>query len=788
MIFNYIHLGWRNLTANKTVSFINIFGLSIAVACSITVFLFLRNYWTLDNFHANGERIFMVEYQTEMDGQTQTWGDAPAPIARVLRTDFPQVEHCVRTSREGVIVARGEHTFEEILTYADTGYFQVFSFPLHLGNPAALTDPDAVILSADIAKKYFMDEIPLGKSITLTKRNREKKTYTVQGVAAPFPNNASLRFDLLTGHDPALLAKEEENWACKGDGVFVLLRQAADAPALAAQLTQYLPMFNARNQERPAKAFTLDNLKYPSAQAYEVNQRPAEAHHPVLSIIFSSIALLLLALSCFNYVNISLGAVTRRLKEIGIRKVMGSSRSALIGQFMTENLLLCSLSLGLGLIFCQVIFAPMLNNLMVMQIGLSLTQNIDLWLFLVGLLVFTGLASGAYPALYVSGFRPTVIFAGKQKFGGKNTFRQVLLTMQFALAFVAVIFGVVLLTAGQHWSTMAWGYNPSQTWVVQLSDTTQFSLLKNELLKNPNVESISGAGLHVGLNSDQEEIKIGEVTTEARRFNVGAGYAEALGLQIQTGRFFEENRRIEDENSVMVNETFAKKQNWRDALGQQIKVGDKNYRIVGVLKDFKMFGTGAMQPAVFFCTAEQDFGFLVARFSPGSGKQVEAQAKQAFQQLFGSVPLNQFFQTEVFDGFNRIFWNLARSFGYIAALALFIACLGLYGLATQHFARRMKEVSVRKLLGASVRQVMLLVNREFIFMLLLAGAISTGLCFTGFQLIFNKMERFVGSYRPGATPFLLANLLVLATAALAIGRQSWQLARVKLAESLKNNE
>ncbi len=155
MIFNYILLAWRNLRAHKMVSFINIFGLSIAVACCITVFLFLQNYWTLDNFHSNGDRIFLVEYQTEMDGQVQTWGDPPAPIAQALAADFPQVERCVRMSREGVVVSSGEHAFEEVLTCTDTGFFQMFTFPLAFGNHSALADPNAIILSTNAAEKYF---------------------------------------------------------------------------------------------------------------------------------------------------------------------------------------------------------------------------------------------------------------------------------------------------------------------------------------------------------------------------------------------------------------------------------------------------------------------------------------------------------------------------------------------------------------------------------------------------------------------------------------------------------
>lgn len=787
MIFNYLLLAWRNLTANKTVSFINIFGLSIAVACCVTVFLFLKNYWSLDNFHTNGERIFIVEYETQTEGQTQTWGDAPSPLAQALAADFPQVERSVRMRREGAVVSSGDHTFEEILTYADTGYFSMFTFPLALGSPAALADPAAVILSSMMAEKYFPQEMPVGRTLTLTTGGQQKKTFTVQGVAAPFPANADLRFDLLVNYQ--LAASPNDDWATGNGNVFVLLHQPADAPALAAQMSRYLPLFNAHNLKLPATAFALDNLKHPAPRAYDVNRRPAQAPHPIFAAIMSAIALLLLVLSCFNYVNISLGAASRRLKEIGIRKVIGGQRRQLVGQFMTENLLLCFLSLTLGLVFCQTIFAPLLNSIMVnMHLSLSFSRNTDLWLFLVGLLALTALASGAYPALYVSAFRPTAVFSGKQKFGGKNTFRRGLLTTQFSLAFLAVILSVVLMAASRHWATMAWGYDPGQTWVVQLTDSVQFPLLKNELLKNPNVQIVAGTNLHIGQNFNRENVQVGEKTTEVRRYDIGAGYTEALGLHLAEGRFFEENRHAEDERSVLVNEFFVKTQGWANALGQQVRVAEKIYTIAGVVQDFKMFGAGVMQPAVFLRADEASFGLLAVRYTPGSGQQVADQAKQDYQRLFATAPLSHFFQSEVFDGFNRSVWNLAEIFGYIAGLALLIACMGLYGLAMQQFSQRMKEVSVRKLLGASVGQIVLLVNREFIGMLLLAGGISTTLCFIGFQLVLNNLENYVGLYEPGIIPYLLANLLVFATAAVAIGQHSWRLAQLPLAEALKNSD
>ncbi|MGH7455151.1 MAG: ABC transporter permease, partial [bacterium] len=349
MISTYFRLAWRHLLANKTVSLINIFGLSIAVACCISVFLFLQNYWTLDNFHAHGERIFMVEYVTETNGEMQTWGDAPAPIAPALVADFPQVERAVRMQREGVKLFNKENVFEEVLVYADTGFFEMFTFPLKYGDPATLADPNAIILSANMAQKYFGASMPMGRTITLINDDRESRQFIVQGVAEPFPNNIGFDFELLTGYHPVHKILKTQDWETRTDGVFVQLRQASDATLLAQQMGRYLAPFNAANPDAPIKSFALDNLRDPAPKAYDVFRRPAEAHHPALTLMFSLIALMMMALSCFNYVNISLGGVSRRLKEIGIRKVMGGQREQLIAQFMAENLLLCFIALLLGL-------------------------------------------------------------------------------------------------------------------------------------------------------------------------------------------------------------------------------------------------------------------------------------------------------------------------------------------------------------------------------------------------------------------------------------------------------
>ena len=792
MISTYFRLAWRNLLANKIVSLINIFGLSIAVACCITVFLFLQNYWTLDSFHEHGERIFMVEYVTETNDEIQTWGDAPAPIASALAADFPQVERVVRMQREGVKLFNKENVFEEVLVYADTGFFAMFTFPLQYGNPAALADPNAIILSASMSKKYFGEEMPIGRTLILVTDDQERKQFTVQGVAAPFPNNTGFAFNLLTGYHTVHQTLKTQDWKTRTNGgVFVQLRPrlaGQDAAALVTQMARYLAPFNANNPEANVKSFALDNLRDPAPGAYDVMRRPAEAPHPALTIMFSLIALTMMALSCFNYVNISLGGVSRRLKEIGIRKVMGSQREQIIAQYMAENLLLCFIALLLGIMLTEAFLIPLLNANMVLKTSFSFTDNASLWLMLAGLLALTAIASGAYPSLYVSSFKPVAIFTGRQKFSGKNVLRRGLITAQFVLAFLAVIITVVLLTMVRQWEKFTWGYDPGQTLVVQLNDSQQFHLLRNEILKNPNVLRVAGTANHVGQGWRPETVQIGEAKQKASRYDIGADYHEALGLDLAAGRFFELPRRVEDENAVVVNEVFVRKQGWNEAIGKTVRLETKDYTVVGVARDFKLFATGATHPALFFRAEEKGFSYLVVRFAPGSGKQVAAQIEQDWQRLFPDMPVNHFFQTEVFDGFYQTVHKLTKSFGYIAGLALIIACMGLYGLAAQHFSRRLKEVGVRKVLGASVAHILLLINREFAFLLLIAGALATALSVLGVLVLLQNFEKYIGNSAPGLGPFLLANLLVFLTAAIAVGRQSWNVTKVSPAEMLKNTE
>jgi len=421
MFKSYFKLAYRKIANNRSISAINIFGLSIAIGVCISVFLYLNNHLTMDNFHENGDRIFMVEYEVETNGEIETWGSTPMPLAAALANDFPQIEHVVRVETKGSKVYLTDNIFNDRVFFADPDYFDMFSFSLVSGSSEILQQPDGIILSAAVAKKYFQKENPIGKALTIVFDNQIKKVLTVKGVAAPFPENTGFKFGILAGFSLLQsIEKEKLNDWSTYTGTFVQVQKATDIAILAENMDKYVALHNASNESIAIRSFVFDNLKNPNAKAHEVHNRPALALNPLSIILFAIIALLMMALSCFNYINISLGFASKRLKEIGVRKAIGGKKIELVLQFMSENLLLCLIALLFGLAIAQTVFIPLFNAINPLQISLSLFKNPQLWIFLVGLLIFTAVASGAYPAFYISAFQPVAIFKGSQQVIKKN--------------------------------------------------------------------------------------------------------------------------------------------------------------------------------------------------------------------------------------------------------------------------------------------------------------------------------------------------------------------------------
>ena len=787
MLQNYFTSAYRTLLKNKVASFINLFGLSVAVACSIVVYVFLQNYLTIDRFHENGETIFLVEHTVEQDNELQTWGTSPMPLGPVLAATFPEIERSVRLNSRGGLVQYEGGIFEERIVFADEGFFDMFTFPLAYGSPAALSDPSAVILSREMAYKYFGQEPALGKQLTFSFGNDHTETFTVQGVAEAFPDNRGFYFNFLINYDKQrdLGGERLDDWAVFTSATFIQVRAPKEMEALAARMTPYVALQNAANEEWTVQSFLFDNLRHPASDAYMVQGRVAEAAHPGFILMLLAIPLVMLALSCFNYVNISLGASVRRLREIGVRKVMGSTKMQLVLQFMAENLLLCFLSLLLGLGIAWGFLVPLFNGVFVNQITLSLTENLGLWFFLVGLLAVVGFASGAYPAFYIASFQPVVIFRGNYTLARKQWFTRAFLTVQFVLAFITVISGVYTTLNGRYLLRQDWGYPADQTLVVRINGSDQFTRLRNEIHQHPNVVEVAGSEHHVGESLGGAVVDIEGVKKNMRYYGVGPRYFEALGLRLASGRFFDEHLNVDAASDAVINRAFAEAEGWTEPIGQTLRVDGTIYTVVGVVEDFLMHPMLRDRPIFFLPSGEQPYQYLSIRLQAGTAAATAAALEPVWKRLFPDAPFSFFFQDDVFDIHYQSYANLAEAFSYIAALALLISCMGLFGLASQNIARRLKEVSIRKVLGASVPSVALLVNRGFLTMLAVAAAIASPVCYFGLTALFTAFDARALHLPMGPDLFIFSYTLIFVTAALSVAMQARTLVTANPADVLR---
>lgn len=791
MFRNYFKIAYRNLLKSKVASVINLIGLSIAIGCSITSYLFIEMRYSMDAFHEHADRIFIAENVIDRDGSRQLWADSPMPLGPAMAADFPQIERAVRVAYGGGTMRYEDKVFQEGLWFVDEGFFDVLTFPLRYGDPGALADPNALILSAQAAERYFGEENPVGRSVSITFSKDRQATFTVAGVAAPFPENAGISFNLLTRYDRLQDVSDErlDDWSRYTGATFLLLHNPADIADIAAGMDRYKVLQNAASEDWPIAAFEFVPLRKLSLQE-EARGRISGGPPPAAAISIGLIGLFLLALACLNYMNIAIATAARRLKEIGVRKVVGSSRRQIALQFLTENVLLCLLALTLGVLAARFFLVPGFNALFgemgMPRLSVALGENLRLWGFLLALLVGTGLASGAYPAFYVSSFKPIAIFKGSQALGGGSLFMRSFLTFQFVLAFITMITGVILTQNARYQSQRDWGYNQENTLVVPLSDPAHYAMLRDEAAQNPNVLAYAGAPHHVGRSRGYSVVDIQGQKLESVRFDVGHDYLETIGVRLKAGRLFERAHGGDAAGSILVNELFVRNAGWDDPIGQQVRFDSTTFTVAGVVEDFHYANFfQEIQPALFRLKPDEAaYRFLVLRVAPGAGIETGAAMEAAWKRLVPDAPYEGVFQDTVFDRFYRDSANISKVFSFTALMALLISCMGLFGLASQNIARRMREISIRKVLGATVVGVTSLVNRKFVVLMAVAAVVATPASY----FLAGAFLDGVFEYRTpiGPLPFFIAYALVFATAVLTMSTQLYRVATANPARELRN--
>ncbi|NJM24382.1 MAG: FtsX-like permease family protein [Bacteroidia bacterium] len=785
MIRNYLIVGLRNMLKARFTSFTNIFGLAIAIGFAITVFIFVDYQYNVDSFHTRASRIYQVINEMKVDNDLELWGDSPFMLAPTLKADNPVVSHATRVEYQSGNFIFEERVFNELIWFTDADFMTMFDFPVKYGDREALRNKNQIVISNDIAKKYFGDRNPIGQQVSIKYANQITQTYLVGAVADKFPENASFTFNVLVDMENFfdLNFSDAYTWRQLTDATFVELAEGHTPDELASLLAICRQRQNKSDSRWTVNRFEMVPLTELALRNHEIDGPISNGGHPAGRVALSVVSLLLLVLACSNYMNIALASASRRLKEIALRKVLGSARRGIVNQFLVENLLICTFALVLGGALSYFLFLPGFNATLPITIPFAFSSPYVAVGLFVALLLTTGLASGAYPAVYIARFQPVVIFRGREKFGRRNTMSKLLLTFQFVMAVILIVGSFIFTSNSMRLNAKDWGYDRKHVVAVPIGNPQQYEALRAYALTLPDVIAIAGSEGQIGRGNIQTTFDHHETKVRTIIYGTEPDYMKTLGLRLKEGRFLQGDGNTRDE--VVINEQMARKMGWANPLGETFRYDSITRHVVGVVEDFNHDSFyDAILPAFFVNMPSSRYLFISFRTRPGKESGVERALAREWKTIAPDDPFSAFFQEDVFEAYFRSERANITIIVTISVISILLACIGLFGLVSFTIQQRRKEFSIRKVLGAGVFSIFRLVNADYLWVLLVAFLLGAPV---GFWL----MQTLIASIYPDpepidAMPFLLAIGLLVATVLITISSRLIDVVRENPAETLKS--
>lgn len=791
MLLNYLKTGLRSIARQKVPTVINTVGMALAVGCCLVVYTFFDLALRCDDFHEQVDTIAVAHRVLDNNGTPEIWCETPEPFGPALQAETPEVEQTCRLSvRNGLVREADGDVFKEKISFVDTSFFKVFSFKLKWGREEDFKGQDALVLSLEMAEKYFGAENPVGQRIAIrftSKGQSYENQYRITGVAEKIPFKSSFDFRCLIPFENQLHLGQPDfsDWKKAVEATFIKMRRPNDIDKIRQAASRMVAVQNQADPEAPVKAFGFIPLNTITTEGAELKRSIFNSAHPSSLILLAGIAIAMLLLVCFNYINIAMAAATGRLREISVRKVMGSAQRQIIMQFLVENALVCLAALAGGLVLAQALFLPWFKRLTGMEELRVEGSDPLVWLFLTGLLVVTVLGGAAYPAFYISSLKPLSIFKNKIKLGEQNLLRRLLVGLQFVLTFVTLFAATVMINESPKLKAKSWGYQQQDLLVLRLPDGKAFDALKNEVLRLPNTLSAAGSGVYFGGGYQSIPVETEGQTVQINELVAGRGYLETLDLPLAAGTSFQTEGSGTTEKTALVNTTFRRKLGWDKVEGKTLRLGGQQYQIVGETPDFHYDGFDErIQPAVILLCTPEELRYLTVRVRPGSAVAAMPGLQALWKQHFPNDPVQIFYQNAVFDGYFRGYNNITSLMTATASLAILLSAFGIFGLAMLRMFRRVREFSIRRVLGAGAWHFGWLVSSEFVGLLLVASVLGMGV---GFVLMKAIMEMFAPGHAmaPVLPAISTLGLLLMVTLG-ACGFHLWRLWRVNPVNTLKD--
>ena len=802
MILSYLQIAWRNIVKNKLYSSINIIGLATGIATCLIIMLFVNHELGYDRYNEKADRIVRVTFQGNVQGEKMNESTVMPPVAQTLKADFPEVEAATRIRDYGKpnLIYKDKSFKEDAFAFVDPNFFQVFTLPLIAGDPkTALVEPNTIVITKAFAKKYFGNNDPMGKIINFQDGNFSP--FKVTGLIDRVPVNSHFQFEVFASMS-GLPEAAEPSWTSSNFYTYLVLPVGYDYKKLETKLPKVVEKYIGPQMQQ-ALGMTMAQFKAGGNRLGLVLQ-PLTAIHlhadfandlsPSGDIryiyIFCAIAIFMLLIACINFINLSTAGASKRAREVGIRKVLGSSKTELVWQFLTESTLITAIALLMAIGFVYLAM-PFFNQLASQNLTLNFTEN----LFLVpGLFLFMltiGILAGAYPAFFLSSFKPVAVLKGKLTSGNQSVgIRSSLVVFQFLISIILIFSTTVVFNQLSYIQNKKLGYDKEQIIILPAYLLGKNSeIFRQQLQNDPRVSNISRSGFLPAGPSNNNNFFVSPVNNSSQliktlRYDVDENYIPVLGIEMLSGRNFFTDFST-DSSGVIINETAARAFGWKNnATGKTLttnfnKGEKKTYTILGVVKDFH-FKSLHERISPLVMVLAPDPGMLIVKLKPGDTGEFLTSLKTKWTKLSAEEPLSYSFLD---DRYNRTYESEQKAgqiLGIFSGLTIFIACLGLFGLATFTAEQRKKEIGIRKVLGASVAGIMNLISLDFLKLVLVAFLIAS-------PLAWYAMNRWLQNFAYRITIdwwiFALAGILAVL---IALATVSFQAIKAALANPVKS--
>jgi putative ABC transport system permease protein len=793
MLKNYLIIAFRNLWRNKALSVINVSGLSIGLACCMLIFLYTKDEISYDAFHDKKEQLYRLTCKvTSKERPDEKFGITSMIQGISFKQEIPEIQEIVRFNTWDVVIKKGSETFNERLSWADDNFFSVFSFPLVSGNPkTALSELNSLVLTEEMALKYFGTTNAVGKTLEL-KINDEFEPYIITGIAKKCPQNSSIQFNILNSFKHFEKINPDPQWFNLSFPTFLVIKPTANLKAVEGKMKQV--------SEKNSQEQLIEERKHGFDATFTYGIQPFlemhldntyvdfgidKASNPIYSYILSGIALFILLIACINFINLTIAQSLKRAKEIGLRKVVGGERKQLVMQFLGESFLISFVAFGLAFVLAQVSL-PVFNDLSNKQLSLSYLLDFQLVVGYMVLFLLTGLAAGVYPALVLSGFNPVQTLYNRTKFTGKNYFGKSLVVIQFALATFLIIATLFIYQQFNYLTTKELGYNDKNLLEISVgkgNDRKLQQTFKNEFAKctgvlgtSPVMDGFWGTGS-----------KANGKTIDIKYEHIDESYLPLLGISIIAGRNFSKDFSADSSNSVLVNEAYVKEAGWKDSpIGKTVDFlngRDRKLTIVGVVKDYHYESLKQkIKPQLFSADNNLPFGRFLLRINPANLPKTIKDIEAVYKRLRPYRPFIYNFKNELNEKNYEAEAKWKQIITFAAIITVFISCIGLFGLTMLAAEKRTKEIGIRKVLGASVSQVVTLIFQDFLRLILIAFVISIPVAW---YAVSQWLQGFAYRIEIQWWIFALAGILAFSIALMTISFQAIKAALANPVKSLR---